>query len=69
VRAAVDLVAGDPALPGRGWVSACMPEMAAALPRARLTTLAGSGHMMIFEQPDACLELVRAAIADRPSHA
>jgi pimeloyl-ACP methyl ester carboxylesterase len=62
-HAALHLVAGDPALPDRGWVSACMPDMAAQLPRARLTTLGGTGHMMIFEQPDACRDLVLDAIA------
>ena len=66
VRAALHLVSGDPALPDRGWVSACMADMAAALPRARLTVLPGAGHMMIFEQPDACRDLVLAMAA---SHA
>ncbi|HKW53719.1 MAG TPA: alpha/beta hydrolase [Stellaceae bacterium] len=63
VRAAIHLVAGDPALPDRGWVSACMAEMAAQLTRARLTLLPGAGHMMIFEQPDACRDLVVAAVS------
>lgn len=58
MRAPVHLVSGDPALPDRGWVSACMADMAARLPRARLTLLPGAGHMMIFEQPDACRDLV-----------
>jgi pimeloyl-ACP methyl ester carboxylesterase len=66
VRAAVHFVAGDPALPDRGWVSVCMAEMAAQLPRARLTMLPGAGHMMLFEQPDACRDLVLAMAA---SHA
>ena len=63
IRAALDLVSGDPALPDRGWVSACMAEMAAQLPQARLVLLPGAGHMMIFEQPDACRDLVLAATA------
>ncbi|HWG78673.1 MAG TPA: alpha/beta hydrolase [Stellaceae bacterium] len=66
VRAALHLVSGDPALSDRGWVSACMVDMAAELPRARLTVLPGAGHMMVFEQPDACRELVLAMAA---SHA
>ena len=66
VRAAVHLVSGDPALPDRGWVSACMADMAAQLPQARLTVLPGAGHMMIFEQPDACRDLILAMAA---SHA
>ena len=66
LRAPIHLVSGDPALPERGWVSACMADMAAQLPRAQLTVLAGAGHMMIFEQPDACRDLVLAMAA---SHA
>jgi len=69
VRAALHLVAGDPALPDRGWVSACMPDMAAQLPRARLTVLGGTGHMMIFEQPDRCRDLLLAAFGEGPRHA
>src|SRR5260221_103535 len=68
-RAAIHLVSGDPALPDRGWVSACMPDMAAQLPRTRLTRLASTAHMMIFEQPDACRDLVLGAIGPGRSHA
>ena len=68
-RAAIHLVASDAALPDRGWVSACMPDMAAQLPQARLTRLAGTGHMMIFEQPDRCRDLLLAALAMDSSHA
>jgi pimeloyl-ACP methyl ester carboxylesterase len=63
VRAAIHLVASDPTLPDRGWVSACMPDMTAQLPQAQLTVIAGTGHLMIFEQPDACRDLVTATIA------
>src|SRR5579883_874418 len=56
------LVSGDPDRPERDWVSVAMPAMAAALPAARLTVLAGTGHMMIFEQPDACRDLVLAML-------
>jgi len=51
-------VGGDPALPERGWVSAVLPEMAARIPGARFTRLEGAGHMMIFEQPERCRQLV-----------
>jgi pimeloyl-ACP methyl ester carboxylesterase len=54
----VHLVGGDPSLPDRGWVSAVLPEMAARLPAAQLTTLAGTSHMMIFEAPETCRGLV-----------
>ncbi len=58
IAAPMHFVGGDPALPGRGWVSAVLPEMAARVPGARFTMLAGADHMMIFEQPERCRELV-----------
>lgn len=58
VAAPVHLVSGDPGAPDRGWVSAVLPEMARRIPGARLTTLAGTGHMMIFEAPETCRGLV-----------
>jgi pimeloyl-ACP methyl ester carboxylesterase len=36
-----------------------MPEMAAQMKRARLTVLAGAGHLMISEEPARLLALVR----------
>lgn len=57
----IRLVSGDPALPERGWVSAVMPDMAAAL-AAALTVLPGAGHMMICEQPEACRDLLLQAL-------
>ena len=56
---ALDLVGGDPNRPDRDWVSTAMPEMAAQLKRARLTVLAGAGHLMISEEPARLLALVR----------
>ncbi|MGO8915100.1 MAG: alpha/beta fold hydrolase [Stellaceae bacterium] len=58
IDARLHFVGGDPALPERGWVSAVLPEMAARVPGARFTELAGAGHMMIFEQPERCRQLV-----------
>lgn len=58
IAAPVHLVGGDPALADAGWVSAVLPEMAQRIPGARLTMLAGRGHMMIFEAPDSCRALV-----------
>jgi pimeloyl-ACP methyl ester carboxylesterase len=55
----LDLVGGDPNRPDRDWVSTAMPEMAAQLKRARLTVLAGAGHLMISEEPARLLALVR----------
>ena len=53
------LVAGDPDMPERDWVSGAMAAIAARLPNADLTVLPGAGHMMIFQQPEACRELLR----------
>lgn len=58
IAAPIHLVSGDPSAPDRGWVSAVLPEMAQRIAGARLTTLAGTGHMMIFEAPETCRGLV-----------
>lgn len=58
IRAKLHFVGGDPDLPERGWVSAVLPEMATRVPGARLTMLARTGHMMLFEQPGRCRTLV-----------
>jgi pimeloyl-ACP methyl ester carboxylesterase len=59
------VVRGDPDAPGRGWVGAVLPEMVARIAGARLTTLGGTGHMMIFEAPLTCRGLVLDVIAGR----
>jgi pimeloyl-ACP methyl ester carboxylesterase len=63
-RGPLHLVGGDPALPQRGWVSAAVPDMAAAIPGAQLTILPGRGHMMMFEAPEECTRLVVEALDD-----
>jgi len=55
----LDLVGGDPNRPDRDWVARAMPEMAQRMKRARLTQLAGIGHLMIQEDPVRLLALVR----------
>lgn len=65
IAAPIHLVGGDPALPDHGWVSVVLPEMAQRIPQARLTILAGLGHMMIFEAPDLCRALVLDEVAGR----
>jgi pimeloyl-ACP methyl ester carboxylesterase len=61
-KGAIHLVGSDPLPAERGWVSVCMADMAALLPEARLTSLAGTSHMMIFEAPKPCAELVLDAL-------
>jgi len=55
----LDLVGGDPNRPDRDWVARAVPEMARRMKRARLTQLAGIGHLMIQEDPPRLLALVR----------
>jgi len=58
VATPVHLVSGDPGAPERDWVSGVMAAMTASLPRADLTVLPHTGHMMIFQQPRACRDLL-----------
>jgi pimeloyl-ACP methyl ester carboxylesterase len=62
VRERVHFISSDASMPERSWVSAVLPEMAARIPGATLDTLPGSGHMLIFEAPDACRDLVLARV-------
>jgi pimeloyl-ACP methyl ester carboxylesterase len=54
----IDLIGGDPNLPGQGWVAGVMGDLARLLPAGRLTVLSGASHLMFFEQPDRCRELI-----------
>jgi pimeloyl-ACP methyl ester carboxylesterase len=54
----VTLVGGDPAIPDNDWVSSALPEMAQAMPHARLVQMTGAGHLLISEQPELCARLV-----------
>jgi pimeloyl-ACP methyl ester carboxylesterase len=54
----VELVGGDPGVPDNDWVSSALPEIAAALPQARLTQVKGAGHLLIAEEPELCARLV-----------
>jgi pimeloyl-ACP methyl ester carboxylesterase len=67
IGADIHLVSGDPALPDRGWIAALSPEMAARIPRARLTVLRYCGHMMIFEEPEMCRRMVLEEVQRRES--
>jgi len=58
IAGAVDLIGGDPATPENDWVSSALPEMAAAIPHARLEMLPGAGHLIIAEQPEWCANAV-----------
>jgi pimeloyl-ACP methyl ester carboxylesterase len=57
-RGAILLISGDPSLADAGWIATVLPDMAAAIPGARLQVLAGAGHLMISEEPERCRVLV-----------
>jgi len=58
VAIAIELIGGDPAVPDNDWISRVLPEMAAQMPRARLTQVPGAGHLLISERPEHCAALV-----------
>lgn len=60
IRAPIHLVGGDPSLHERGWVSALIADMAREIPGARLTVIPGADHLMMFEDPEPCRDLVFA---------
>jgi pimeloyl-ACP methyl ester carboxylesterase len=59
----VVLVGGDPQTPERSWITAAMPAMAQRIGTASLKTVPGTGHMLIFERPDRCAEIIAAQVA------
>ena len=58
IQEQLHLVSGDPDASDRDWVSGAMGGIAARIPGADLTVLPGTGHMMIFQQPDDCRQLL-----------
>ena len=58
------LVSGDPTLSDRSWISLVIGALVRQIPHARLSILPGTGHLMLFEQPHQCLELVCARLRE-----
>src|SRR6185437_2427202 len=58
IRQPMHLVSRDASAPGRDWVSGAMAGIAARIPRSDMVALSGAGHMMIFQQPDVCRNLL-----------
>lgn len=58
IRLRLHFVSGDASAPDRDWVSGAMAGIVARIPSADLVELPGAGHMMIFQQPEACRELL-----------
>jgi pimeloyl-ACP methyl ester carboxylesterase len=62
IKQRLHLVSGDPSAPNRDWVSGAMSGIVGRIPGADLVTLGGAGHMMMFQQPDTCRELLIRAV-------
>ena len=62
IRQPLHLVSGDASAADRDWVSGAMAGIVAQIPGADVVELAGTGHMMIFQQPDACRNLLLRAV-------
>lgn len=58
IRQRFHLVSGDASLADRDWVSGAMAGIVARIPGADLVQLPGTGHMMIFQRPDSCRDLL-----------
>jgi pimeloyl-ACP methyl ester carboxylesterase len=58
------LVGGDPDCgPGRDWVTAMMPSVAARIGHLRFFTMKGHGHLWPFEAPDHAASFLDACVA------
>jgi pimeloyl-ACP methyl ester carboxylesterase len=62
IRQRLHLVSGDASAADRDWVSGAMAGIVARIPGADVVELRGTGHMMIFQEPDACRELLIRAV-------
>jgi pimeloyl-ACP methyl ester carboxylesterase len=60
------LIAADPADPKSNWIAEVQSDVARHLPDARVTTMTGAGHLMPFERPGECAEIVLAMLAKAP---
>jgi pimeloyl-ACP methyl ester carboxylesterase len=62
IRQPIHLVSGDARAADRDWVSGAMAGIAARIPGADRVELPSTGHMMIFQKPDACRDLLLRAV-------
>lgn len=62
IRQPLFFVSGDSSLPDRDWVSGAMEGIVARIPGAGMVELKGAGHMMIFQQPEICRDLLLRAV-------
>ena len=62
IRQRLHLVSGDASAPDRDWVSGAMAAIAEQIPNAGMVELPRTGHMMIFQEPEACRGLLLRAV-------
>lgn len=62
----VHIVAADPAPPGGhpSWAALVQPPVAERLPKSRISVVQGASHMVPFEFPERCRELLLEAAAE-----
>ena len=67
---AVHVVAADPAPPGGhpSWAALVQPAVAERLPKSRISVVRGASHMVPFEFPERCRELLLETAAGRIEH-
>jgi pimeloyl-ACP methyl ester carboxylesterase len=56
------LIGGDPHAPGRDWVTAVMPSVAARIRHLSFFTMTGHGHLWPFEAPGDAVSFLRECI-------
>ena len=52
------MIGADPAAPGGSWIGQLHEAFAQRLPNARYTKLVGCGHLMPFQKPEVCADIV-----------
>ena len=52
------MIGADPEAPGGTWIGQLQPVFARRLPHGRYTKMTGHGHLMPFERPAKCAEIV-----------
>jgi len=57
------LVGADPAVRGGHWIAEVQGDVARRLPHSRYTRMTGAGHLMPFERPQDCAEIVLEMLA------
>jgi pimeloyl-ACP methyl ester carboxylesterase len=62
IRQRLHLVSGDASAADRDWVSGAMAGITARIPGADRVELPGTGHMLIFQEPEACRKLLLPAV-------